>query len=659
VGAAESDTDADAVVASDDAVDTGVVADRDGGRRERTLVWLALALTVAPLAVSAIHLIFFVADDYVGFGDVATSEMYIRDIGDHVLLLGPYSRDGWFHPGPLFFYLLAVPYRLLGSASINLPLGALLVNGASVVAMALLARRRGGLPLLLCTLVACALLMNGLGPEFLSMPWNPYLVVLPYGVLLFLVWALLCGEAWALPVAAFVASYLAQTHIAYVVLAVPLFLAGAAGLVLSRRRSPAAGTRLGQVGEVHGDQDRQPAGAVGERADAAGDVLAGRAAGAADDRADAADDVLAGQAARRRSLLGASLATAVVLAVVWLPPLVEQLIHDPGNLGEATEYFFFREGESTRTLGDGWRVVTAQYGPSPEWLTGRAGLTEVAEPRYVYSAVLPVLLVLVVAAAVLLWRRARIEGRTLVVVWLCASLVGVVATARTIGPIFYYRLGWAWVLGMVGGLLVLWAGWQLAVERWGGVARRVLAAAAMVALAGLAVVNSVATRGAEALDQDGSWALSELGPAVRDTLPEGEDQVVVNASSFGALSYSAGLRLDLERHGIDARAPLADDRQGRTRRWDEGAPARALLLVAVDAEVVVELWTGQLELVAYAGRLPQRELLEQAERVEGPGGRDDLSQLTATERAALLDRLSDVIPVESAVAVFAVPTIGN
>ena len=57
------------------------------------------------------------------------------------------------------------------------------------------------------TLVGCGLVIRALGANFLHDVWNPYIPVLPFGLLLFLTWAMTCGDRWALPLAAGVASF--------------------------------------------------------------------------------------------------------------------------------------------------------------------------------------------------------------------------------------------------------------------------------------------------------------------------------------------------------------------------------------------------------------------------------------------------------------------
>ena len=72
---------------------------------------VAVAITLVPFGVLAVHVL---RSDLFPIGDLATTEMLTRDVGGRSPSLGPYSRDGWFHPGPALFYVLALPYRLLG-----------------------------------------------------------------------------------------------------------------------------------------------------------------------------------------------------------------------------------------------------------------------------------------------------------------------------------------------------------------------------------------------------------------------------------------------------------------------------------------------------------------------------------------------------------------
>jgi hypothetical protein len=573
-------------------------ANRPTDGRERNLLWLAGALTVAPLAVSALYLLVFVGADFHPSGDIVATEMRTRDVGTHAVWLGPFSRDGWFHPGPLLFYVLAVPYRLLGSSSVALCVGALLINGASVVGMAVIARRRGGLMAALLTLVCSSLLLRALGPEFLRLPWNVYVTVLPYGLLLFLCWTLVCGDRWAVPIAVFVASFLVQTHIGYAALALPVLGVATAWLVapaLVRRRHEATAGEAGL-----------------------------------------------------RELVRPGLASVGVVAVLWVPPVVEQIRGDGGNLGRTVRWF--RDGgDEVHSLLEGWRVVARQYAVPPEWVAGAEPVNLLGEPTYVYERVVPLLLVLAVIAAAVLWRRAGPRAGSLIGVWAVASVLGVVAAARTVGPLFGYRLHWTWVLGMVGGLLILWAGCLVVRDR-GAAPSRGLVPLCVVAVAVLGGANAVsAVRAGTPGEEQGRW-MDELGPALRAELadlPRRDGDVLIRSTSFGSVGYATSLALDLERHGRPVRLP--SDSVGEHRAHVPGAPLRAVVDVVVDGDIPEFLERSDRELIAYAGDDSLEQLTADAAEVDRLRADFEASELSLDE---LRRRTDQLIPAFSAVGLF-------
>ena len=97
----------------------------------------------------------------------------------------------------------------------------------AVAGIAVVALRRGGRALALCTLVACALALRGLTADVVHEFQNIHIVTLPFGLMIFLSWAMTCRESWALPAGVVVAAFLAQTHVGFVALALPLLAAGA------------------------------------------------------------------------------------------------------------------------------------------------------------------------------------------------------------------------------------------------------------------------------------------------------------------------------------------------------------------------------------------------------------------------------------------------
>jgi len=207
----------------------------------------AVALALVPLVASAVALIARVGDDYLPSADQAWIELQVRDIGRRSVLLGPYSRFGWFHPGPILYYLLWLPYRITGSSSLSLCFAALSVNAAALVGIALVAKRRGGLPLVLLTLFLTGLLMSSLGAQFFRDVWNPSITILPFVLLVLLAWSISCGEAWALPVGAGVGTFLVQTHVSYGLTTVTVLAAGLVGAAITRWRRRGADEHRGNI----------------------------------------------------------------------------------------------------------------------------------------------------------------------------------------------------------------------------------------------------------------------------------------------------------------------------------------------------------------------------------------------------------------------------
>jgi len=525
--------------------------------------WLgrvALALALLPLAASAVALIVGVGTSYVAGSDQGLIELRTSDVGRHAVLVGPYARDGWNHPGPALFYALAPVYRLAGGNSIGLALGALLINGLAVVGIAVVARRRGGLPLLLLTLVGCAVLMRSLGAPFLRDPWNPYVTVLPFGLLVLLTWAMTTGEAWALPVGVGVASFCVQTHVGYAPIAIPLVVWGAIWLIVSVRRRRNADDRVGD--DRHDDNDQ-----------------------------------------RSRDLVRASLAVAAVLVVMWLPTVIQELTASPGNLTEIAQDFADPKSQ-THTLVEGYRLVSGQFELVPQWLTGHVDVDPFSgQPLLLFSAAPPVLLIPFALAALAFWRW-RISGAIrLVATLLTACVAGVFAVSRVTGPAYEYRLKWTWFLATLAFVAVMWAAWMLIARRVRSArSMQVLFAVPLSALVVLGIVNTMSAVRAGEPQGNISTAVHTLDPQVLASLPERHGDVVVRTTSFEGDVYQTALVLYLESRGTAVRVDRSrQDEYGAVRVHQRNAPVRAELTIAADQEFDTTAARPGLHLVAYWG----------------------------------------------------------
>src|SRR5207244_4933496 len=97
-------------------------------------------------------------------GDQAIIELRTRDVGTwDTPLVGPYSRFGGNHPGPLLFWLYAIPYRLTGGASWSLLAAPGILNLLAVAGALWIAWRTGRLEFTACLAAGIAVLVGNLG----------------------------------------------------------------------------------------------------------------------------------------------------------------------------------------------------------------------------------------------------------------------------------------------------------------------------------------------------------------------------------------------------------------------------------------------------------------------------------------------------------------
>ncbi len=210
---------------------------------ERRLVLLVGLFAAAPVIVSVVRAI---SNGWTPvFDDAAVATKAFDVFTTRSPLVGFYSDASLpsigpvFSPGPMLFWLLALPAHFLGDWALPVTIG--VVNTASIIGAVALANRRGGHAFMFATAIALALMCRSLGEERLHDIINHSAALLPFALLLFLAWSVACGEYRLLPLTALVASYTAQAHFS---LGLPTFVAvlvAGAGLIISRRRgSPTA-----------------------------------------------------------------------------------------------------------------------------------------------------------------------------------------------------------------------------------------------------------------------------------------------------------------------------------------------------------------------------------------------------------------------------------
>jgi hypothetical protein len=461
--------------------------------------------------------------------DMAQTELRVRDVTSHPPLIGlagrigPFGPNGGSHPGPLSFYALWPVWKLFGGSSYGLFAADVALDIVAIGLALWIALRRGGRSLLLGLATLLAVLMRAYGAFLLTLPWNPYLPVLWWFVFVLAVWSVLADDLAMLPIVVFAGSLCIQTHISY------LGLIG--GLVLVAA------------------------------------IVVGRTA--FERRADAG---------ARRALWrwgGISVATGIVL---WIPPVIDQFAHSPGNLGIIRDYFSHPPA-SPIGLRRGVDVLLAQLDPwrlLSRTLVHDSGALEVTGSRVPGA----LLLLAFGASAIVAWRLRRRVLLLLDAVLVTALVLGLVSSARIFGTVWFYLMLWAWGLVALMLFAIVWTAVELVRARSGLDDRMThdLARAGAAALATATLVVSVVfafqasnvtvqtpriNESLGALVAPTAQALAQVerrqggagrGPYLVTWLPDAQ---AIGAAGFGLLN-------ELDRRGFDVRAEEAF-RPGATR----------------------------------------------------------------------------------------------
>lgn len=146
-----------------------------GGRLRTVLTAGIVAIVGIPFVVVAA---LWLHRGYVTTSDVAMIELRIRDMGRDLPATGVYSRFGYQHPGPAMFYLLWLPYHLLGGSGAAL-VASMVIWSAVLVStlLALLGRHLGPVAAGLGA-ISVLVTVQTLGWKSIIEPWNPHMATL-------------------------------------------------------------------------------------------------------------------------------------------------------------------------------------------------------------------------------------------------------------------------------------------------------------------------------------------------------------------------------------------------------------------------------------------------------------------------------------------------
>jgi hypothetical protein len=387
----------------------------------RTSVIVAVVATVAAIAPFLAVIAIRAGHHYVLTQDLAVIDLRARDLfTTHPPLVGPWSRAGFAHPGPIFYWVLGTLAGITANASWSILVGGAVVRIAGIVATARLAWTRGGLALCLLMLAAITAAQVALEPGSLVVPWNIFAALAFFPVFLLLAWSVVLGETRRLPWLAVVGTFLVQTHIGYGLLLLPLSIWVVVRVVRDRRSTPAPTLRR----------------AIGW--------------------------------------------SVLWLVVLWLPVLIDQLF-GTGNIGAMSDYVLTTgEAKAGLVRSLGWFAERFRFVPT--WAGGPQRIDAVS--AFAAASSLLWLLVpagLFAVATIAVRRRGDRPRRTFLALVALVTISSIVAMAEITGDQFAYLFEWRTVAAL---LIVVATAWALVPWLRTPRSRQVAAASVLVVVLG-------------------------------------------------------------------------------------------------------------------------------------------------------------------------------
>jgi hypothetical protein len=175
--------------------------------------------------------------------DFAANTIAVLQAKHFQLLTGNYSKEGFFHPGPAFLYVMAAGESLFHDALHLVPtpwngqlLAILLLNSALIGATLAVIARHAGSARVVLTCLALALAFVCVHPLTVNSAWFPYLYFAPALLMLVSAASVATGQTSALPLLAFSAWLCVHGQAEFLFFAPVTVAVALAGLVRTHRQ---------------------------------------------------------------------------------------------------------------------------------------------------------------------------------------------------------------------------------------------------------------------------------------------------------------------------------------------------------------------------------------------------------------------------------------
>lgn len=492
---------------------SGSEARPDDDQRElpRAVVVLACVAALGPLLAAVATRSF---RSWTPTQDLAVIDLRVRDVFTaNTPLTGPYSRYGWSHLGPFEFWTVGAFARLFGRPSWATLVGHVLLQLAPLTLSLWLAARWNRRFALVC---ACfiALSYGAVGRWMVLEPWNPHVAYAYWVAFLVLVWMLIRGRLEAIAPAAFIAAALPQLHVGFA----PI-IAG-----------PAVLTAF-WIWRDHGSPRR-----------------------------------LGGAVRVIRAWPRALQFTCIAIIAMWVPVVIEQVVHSPGNLRRVAAFFADPPHASV-----GFRTAAAVVGEGfalpPNWW-GRPSVADgfdggIQTRSILWLGVAIVLFAVAAIATRFMAPASRRWAQRLLILDVVLVVSGVVAIARITDVPAAYLFYWRAPLAIFVWLTIASIVWTAARERTPAPRlspTAIVGSILSIALIAVILVRIVPATAEVATAPDEVSRFEGIEPIVQQFLDEiandglPTDPVKVLAGEDKLEGLQGGIFDGLDRLGVDVRS---------------------------------------------------------------------------------------------------------